>query len=72
MFVKQGTDRILPCSSTYLRAFSKKDGVPSISSNASKTGRPRTRDLGDDRSFAAVIKEIDKINSQINTVNEIN
>lgn len=44
--------RILPCSSTYLRAFSKKDGVPSISSNASKTGLPRTTDFAGERSFA--------------------
>lgn len=43
---------ILPWSSTYLRAFSKKDGVPSISSNASKTGLPRTTDFAGERSFA--------------------
>lgn len=54
------TDRILPCSSTYLRAFSKKEGVPSISSNASKTGRPRTLDFGDERSFAVGVKQTSK------------
>lgn len=33
----------LPCSSIYLRAFSRKDGDPSTSSRASKTGLPMTK-----------------------------
>lgn len=35
----------LPCSSINLRAFSKKEGVPSASSKASKIGLPTTKDF---------------------------
>ena len=46
----------LPCSSINLRAFSKKEGVPSASSKASKIGLPRTEDFAGNLSFT--IKEI--------------
>jgi hypothetical protein len=35
----------LPYFSKNLKAFSRKDGLPSISSNASRIGRPTTSDL---------------------------
>lgn len=35
----------IPCISRNRRAFSKKDGPPSISSNASKMGLPTTKDF---------------------------
>lgn len=38
-------NKVLPYFSRNLSAFSKKDGPPSISSSASKIGRPTTRDL---------------------------
>lgn len=40
-----GKKRKLPWSSTNLRAFSKKEGDPSISSKASKIGLPITIDF---------------------------
>lgn len=54
-----------PCSSMNLRAFSKKDGVPSTSSRASKIGRPMTVDLTGSASFTIqeqkILKESKKI-----------
>lgn len=49
-----------PCSSTNLRAFSKKDGAPSSSSRASKIGRPTTLDFVGSLSFT--IKIVQKNN----------
>lgn len=50
-----------PYSSIKLRAFSKKDGVPSTSSKASKTGLPITEDFTGGPSFTA--KDVRKISN---------
>jgi len=46
-----------PCSSMNVRAFSKNDGVPSTSSNASKIGRPITVDLTGSLSFTIEVQK---------------
>lgn len=48
-----------------LRAFSKKVGVPSTSSRASKIGLPMTVDLTGSTSFTIEVKKFRRVSKQV-------